>query len=102
MTNKEKAETGYAFHPALPDSATAASTVDKALVYLQLHNERALTDEASLKSIRWKVDWNIFPAMLVIHLMQNLDKFSLNVSHSFRTQVCVTEESSSMPPSWAC
>ena len=78
MTNKEEAETGQ----ALPDSATAASTVDEALVYLQLHNERALTDEASLKSIRRKVDWNIFPVMLVIHLMQNLDKFSLNVSHS--------------------
>ncbi|KAF1997590.1 putative MFS transporter [Amniculicola lignicola CBS 123094] len=38
----------------------------------------ALTDETSLRAIRRKVDWRIFPILSATYLVQNLDKFALN------------------------
>ena len=56
------------------------TSVDEALLYLQNHHEQAATDTSMLKTIRRKVDLKVFPFLALVHLIQNLDKYALNVS----------------------
>lgn len=54
--------------------------VDEGLQYIQQHHGHVATDEATLKAIRLKVDWRIFPLISTSFLFLNLDKYALNVS----------------------
>ena len=62
-----------------PATQDRTASVDEALVFLKDHEEHAITDEATLKAIRRKVDWRISPILACVFLVQNLDKFALNV-----------------------
>ena len=55
---------------------------DEALTYLEDHGKHAVSDEAYLKAIRTKVDWRVPPMLACCYLVQNLDKFALNVRRS--------------------
>ncbi|KAH7123609.1 putative MFS transporter [Dendryphion nanum] len=63
---------------ASPSQSERSSARDEALVFLDAHSEEAISDEASLRAIRRKVDWRIPPALACCYLVQNLDKFALN------------------------
>ncbi|KAF2118301.1 putative MFS transporter [Lophiotrema nucula] len=52
--------------------------LDEALAFLETHQEHASTDEVTLRSIRRKVDWHIFPILSCCQLVQSLDKYALN------------------------
>lgn len=52
---------------------------DEALLYLEKHGKHAISDEAYLKAIRTKIDWRVPPMLACCYLVQNLDKFALNV-----------------------
>jgi len=64
----------------LQSNCSTSAGVDEAWKFLETHQGEIFTTDEDLRAIRGKIDCRIYPWLAACVLMQNLDKFSLNVS----------------------
>ena len=97
----DKATTELISHTPRSIHPLDLKALDEALEFLETHQENASTDEVTLRAIRRKIDWHIFPILSCCQLVQSLDKYALNVGRwTYQFNINSNEYMISTPLSW--